>query len=64
MKTLKIMILHIFNELKRIKNKFMNVQLFSSVTKKNALINKTSMMTSRFFVSQFLTSLKLFILKI
>ncbi len=64
MKALKIMTLRIFNDLKRIKSKLMNVQSLLSIVKKKASFNKVSMMTSRFFNSQLFVSFKLLILKI
>ncbi len=64
MKALKIMTLRIFNDLKRIKSKLMNVQSLSLIVKKKAFFNKVSMITSRFFDSQLFVSFKLLILKI
>ncbi len=64
MMTLKILILRVFNELKRVKSKLMNIQLPSLIVKKKAFIDKVSVITSKFFDSQLFVPFKLLILKI
>lgn len=62
--TLKVMSLHVFNALKRVKSESMNIQSLSSIAKREASVIVLSVMIMRFFNSQLLVLFELLILKI
>jgi hypothetical protein len=64
MMMLRVMNLRIFNALKRLKSESMNIQLLSSITKREASVVVSSVMMMRFFNLQLLILFKLLILKI
>jgi len=64
MMMLRVMNLRIFNALKRLKSELMNIQLLSSITKREASVVVSSVMMMRFFNLQLLILFKLLILKI
>jgi len=61
---LRVMSLHVFNVLKRVKSESMIIQSFSSVAKREASVVVSSMMMMRFFDLQLLVLFELLILKI
>ncbi len=61
---LKIMNLHVFNALKRVKSESMNIQSFSSVAKREASVVISNMMMMKFFNLQMFILFELLILKI
>ncbi len=64
MMMLRVMSLHVFNALKRVKSESINIQSFSSVAKREASVVVSSVMMMKFFNSQLLIFFKLLILKI
>jgi len=64
MMMLRVMSLRVFNALKRVKSESMNIQLSSSVAKREASVVVSSVMTMKFFDSQLLVLFELLILKI